>query len=39
VAGTLLLAGHIDVVLDRLARAEAELAELHRGTVRLGSFP
>jgi DNA-binding transcriptional LysR family regulator len=37
----LLLVEHTDAVLDRLARAETELAQLaglHRGTVRLGSF-
>lgn len=36
-----LLAGHTEAVLDRLARAEAELAELaglRRGTIRLGAF-
>ena len=36
-----LLAQHTEAVLDRLTRAEAELAQLaglHRGTIRLGSF-
>lgn len=39
-AGTLLL-GHTEAVLDRLARAESEIAQLtglQRGTIRLGSF-
>jgi DNA-binding transcriptional LysR family regulator len=39
-AGTLLVR-HTEAILDRLARAESEIAELaglHRGTIRLGSF-